>query len=232
MKAELGKASRIISVSHAIAHDLESRLGAPRVTVIPNGVFAERICNKNDIMQGDTVVFTLVGRIDANKRQQDALRAFIEISSEFPQARLKFVGTGDAEIESELRAIADDSSAKERIEFCGYRSDMPQVWRETDVALNCSFSEGCSMVVAEAMSSGCLVLCSNAEGNAELVDKDTGLLYERCDAEDLAQKMRWVLEHPLDACEMASRGKACALRRFSIDAQLDSVMRVFYEVLA
>ena len=227
----LMKASRILTVSNAIAADLEHRFELEDVVAIPNGIPSSRIVDRGEILQDEPVVFSLVGRIDANKRQEDAIRAFIEIAPDYPKARLKIIGSGDTVLEERLRELVGEARAERQIELCGFQSDIASVWKETDVALNCSYSEGCSMVVAEAMSSGCFILCSDAEGNREIVRDGAGLLYERCNVEGLAQAMRWVLEHPDQARKMAQEGKRYAAQMFSMDAQLDSIHRVFCEVL-
>ncbi len=227
----LKKASRILTVSNAIAADLEHRFELEDVVAIPNGIPSSRIVDRGEILQDEPVVLSLVGRIDANKRQEDAIRAFIEIAPDYPKARLKIIGSGDTVLEERLRELVGEARAERQIEFCGFQSDIASVWKETDVALNCSYSEGCSMVVAEAMSSGCFILCSDAEGNREIVRDGAGLLYERCNVEGLAQAMRWVLEHPDQARKMAQEGKRHAAQMFSMDAQLDSIHRVFCEVL-
>lgn len=232
VESTLARADRIVAVSRAIASDMERRFPLVRVMSIPNGIAKARIVNKREILAGDEAVFTLVGRIDENKRQEDAIRAFAQIAPEFPQARLMLVGTGQDGLVSRLEELASQLAAAKRIEFCGYQSDIKSVWKTTDIALNCSYSEGCSMVVAEAMSCGCLVLCSDAEGNAELIGEGTGLLYERCNVDALAEQMRWLLEHPDAARAIAQSGRESAARLFDIDVQVDAVYGVFTEVLS
>ena len=232
VKETLDKATRIVTVSHAIATDLEQRFSLQDVVAIPNGIPDARIVDRGEILQDEQAVFSLVGRIDANKRQKDAVSAFIEIAPDYPQAHLKIVGSGDEDLERQLRELIDKAHMQNQIELSGFQRDIARVWEETDIALNCSYSEGCSMVVAEALSCGCFILCSDAEGNREIVQDGAGMIYERCSIDELAPAMRWVLEHPDKARTMARAGRAHARRIFSMDAQLDSIYRVFCEVLA
>ena len=227
------RATAIITVSEGIKTDLRSRFPTIRkITAVYNGIPKDRICDKPSILEGDSVVFTLAGRFDANKGQLDAVRAFAQVAPDYPAVRLWLVGTGQ---EQEVAAVKDEcerGGIAGQVVFMGQRSDMPAVWAKTDVALNCSYSEGCSMVVGEAMSSGCLLLCSTAEGNVEIVDGKCGLLYERGKVDALAEKMRWVLENRAQAREIAARGKRRALTIFDLDRQADAVYRVLAEVLS
>lgn len=227
------RATAIITVSEGIRAYLRTRFPTIRkITAIYNGVSPDCVFDKERVLDGPTVVFTLVGRIDENKGQLDALRAFAQVAHDFPEARLHFVGTGDKAISCQLEELVDHEGIAGQVVFEGARDDMPAVWAETDVALNCSYSEGCSMAVAEAMSSGCLLLCSTAEGNVELVDGRYGLLYERGKADALAAKMLWVLENREQARAIAAAGKRRARKLFDLQRQADAVYRVFTEALA
>lgn len=230
----LMKADKIITVTKSIRTDLTQRFPALRdgkIAAVYNGIPSSRLFDKQAILDRDTVVFTLVGRIDANKGQEDAIRAFIRIARDHPEARLHIVGAGDAQLEQRLRAVASRSEASKQIAFEGTRDDIANVWDETDVALNCSYTEGCSMVLCEAMSSGCLMLCSTAESNVELVEGKYGLLFERRKVDALAEKMRWILTHRHEARAIAVRGKRHATRLFGLDRQLDAIYRIFTEVM-
>lgn len=229
----LAKADAIIAVSRSIKTHLRGRFPMCRkVEHIYNAIPAHRVGNNPDVLTGERVVFTLAGRFEANKGQDDALAAFLQVAPDFPEAFLSFVGEPDDEIAPALWKQASESPVAYQVEFRGFVEDMPSVWKRTDVALNCSYSEGCSIVVGEAMSSGCLVLCSTAEGNVEMVSSRHGLLYERRKPDALAAEMRWVLEHREEARRIAAEGKRFARRAFNVERQADEVYRVLTEVLS
>lgn len=228
----LALADAIITVTRSIKTDLRTRFPMlQNIHVVYNGIPKSRIFDKPVRPEGKTVVFTLVGRIDENKGQEDAIRAFIRIAPKYPNAVLRIVGTGDPKLTERLKVLADRGAAHGCIEFLGYRKDIPIIWRDTDIALNCSYSEGCSMVLCEAMSSGCLMLCSTAESNVELIDGKYGVLYERTKVADLAEKMAWVIDHPDECQKLALAGKRRAQRIFDLDRQIDLVYQIFTEVL-
>lgn len=227
------KADRIITVTKSIRTDLIQRfpgLRGGRMRAIYNGIPVDRVFDKRTILDRDAVVFTLVGHIDANGGQEEAIRAFIRVAHDFPKTRLNIIGTGDIQLEERLKSIAAKSEAASRIVFQEARRDIAKVWDETDVALNCSYTGGCSMALGEAMSSGCLMLCSTAESNVEIIEGKYGLLYERRKVDALAEKMRWILTHREEARALAMAGKARARRLFGLERQLDAIYRVLTEV--
>lgn len=227
----LASADAIIASCKSIKTDIRGQFpGCRNIKVIYNGVPEGRVYEKQHIFNGDDVVFTLTARFEQNKRHIDALRAFEQVAPDYPEMRLRFVGTGDKKIISSLKSEAAASPVASQVEFAGYVDDISEVWEDTDVALNCSYSEGCSMAVGEAMTSGCLLLCSTAEGNVEIVDGSYGLLYERAKVPALAAKMRWVMENKREAQRIAGEGKLRAAKIFSAQGQADAVYKVFSSV--
>lgn len=234
VRETLAQASVLITVNEGISADLRQRFSRTLPTVaVYNGIAPERLAQRTaPPLSGSEVVFTLVGRIDANKGQRDAIEAFGHIARAFPPARLRLVGEGDPTLVGQLKALAAAQSGAERIEWCGHRDDMAAVWATTDVALNCSHSEGCSLVVAEALCSGCVVLTSDAPGNVELLEVGAGLCYERGDARALAEQMCWVLEHVEQAQAIAAEGQCRARQVFNLEAQGDAIYQILCDAKA
>lgn len=229
----LMKADAIITATKSIRTDLVQRFPGLRdkgVKTIYNGVLESCVCDKRDLFEGKRVTFTIVGRVNENKGQEEALRAFVAIARKASGARLRIMGPGDDFIIGRLKFIAEKSGLADQVEFRPVIERIAETWCDTDVVLNCSYSEGCSMPLAEAMVSGCLLLCSTAESNVELVGGKYGLLYERRRPEALADKMRWVLSHEDEARELAAAGKGRGRRLFSLEHQLDAVYQVFLDV--
>src|SRR5207237_4033058 len=63
--------------------------------------------------------------------------------------RLRLVGSGA--LEDRLRRRAQESGLAKRIEFLGYRDDMPALLESCDVAVLASHKEGMPRAVLEAM---------------------------------------------------------------------------------
>ena len=167
-------------------------------------------------------------RFDENKDQLTCVKAFAKVADKYPQANLKFVGGGSAEYIEKVKRVACSLNCSERISFCGNSDDMASVWKETDVAINCSHSEGCSISAAECMQSGCLHIASNCAGNIELLKDGRGLLFDKGNPDSLAKQMSWAIENAQEAREIAQRGKTWALKEFSMDKFLDAFENILH----
>src|SRR5208282_427781 len=70
--------------------------------------------------------------------------------------------------------------------------------------------EGFPMCIVESFACGTPVLCSRLGGMSEIVeDHVTGLHFNPSDPEDLAEKVAWALNHPLEVTRM---GQAARLK--------------------
>jgi glycosyltransferase involved in cell wall biosynthesis len=88
--------------------------------------------------------------------------------------------------------------------------------------------EGFPMIIVEAMMHGRPVIASNLGGIPEIVeDGVTGLLFEAGNADDLAQKIQYLWDHP-DLCrQMGEAGRTKARKEYSPDAYYQRLMEVY-----
>jgi glycosyltransferase involved in cell wall biosynthesis len=81
-----------------------------------------------------------------------------------------------------------------------------------------SLSEGLRRVVIEAMATGTPVIGSAVGGILELIEEGlTGFLVPPADDMALADRLRWVLQHPHEVCQMRDSARLFAQRFFSTE---------------
>jgi len=159
------------------------------------------------------------------------INAFASMAKDFPQSRLVVVGR-----EENTRYAADLKDQVRRYGLGGrveFVKEMPQAdlverMRSACVFVLPSTSEGLGRVVVEAMAAGTPVIGSDIGGIPEMVkDGVTGWLVPPGDEITMADRMRWVFEHPEETCEMGRHGRAFAKTFFSTEAYVDGYRRIF-----
>lgn len=102
---------------------------------------------------------------------QTVARAFAALP---PTTPMHLVLCGSGSMEPLLREILADASAEGRVTWLGRvdQSELPTVYRSADVYVSTSKSDGSSVSLLEAMSSGTLPLVSDIPGNREWVVDD------------------------------------------------------------
>ena len=138
-----------------------------------------------------TVLFC--AKLQPWKRPQDLLRAFARAS--VPDAYLVYAGEGP--MRPELQAEAANLGVAERVRFLGFanQSQLPAVYRASDLLVLPSEYEPFGVVVNEAMLCGCAVAVSDRVGAGyDLVRPgETGFIFPCGDTDALAQIFREVL---------------------------------------
>ena len=147
----------------------------PPISVIPNGVDladfrpaaddSDRARLKQTITgDANTPLAFFAGDLRTPRKNLDTvLHALVDV----PNVHLAVAGTLDG---SPYPALADQLGLSRRVHFLGYRSDMPALMRAADVFVAPSRYEPFSLVVLEAMASGCPVVTATSVGAHPLVD--------------------------------------------------------------
>jgi glycosyltransferase involved in cell wall biosynthesis len=153
-----------------------------------------------------------------------------------PEAHGLFVGAalfGEDDYERELRDRVGQLGLTDRVQFLGFRSDIPELMSLCDVVAHTSIApEPFGRVIVESMLCGTPVIAAAAGGAVELLDSRMGWLVEPGNVEDLA---RAIAEAMTDRSALRARGDyglrraeqgfSLAALHSGIDGALRSVVR-------
>ncbi len=120
-----------------------------------------------------------VGRTAASKRIDDIIRAFALLADRDASCELWIVGTGSAQIESDLKNLARELGCLHRVRFTGFVSEQERdsIMGSLDCLVMASVREGWGLVVSEAARFGVPTVSYDSYGLRDaVVDEVTGLL--------------------------------------------------------
>lgn len=132
-----------------------------------------------------------VGRLHPVKDVDTLIGAFRQVAVEVPDLDLVLAGTGPEE--AHLRALVTEGDLGPRITFLGAqdRSQVAALLRGCEFVVLPSVSEGCPVVVLEAMAAGRMTIGSRVTGIVEVVQPaGAGVLFEPGNEGHLAEMMR------------------------------------------
>jgi glycosyltransferase involved in cell wall biosynthesis len=179
----------------------------------------------------DTLTIGVVSVLRAEKGLDTLIQAFARVRPLHPALRLAIVGSGP-ELPA-LAALAQQLGISDRISFEPSITDVAGRLQSIDIFVLPSLSEALSNSLMEAMACGCAVVASNVGGNPELVtDGETGLLFERASIDDLAAKLRLLMEQPSLRERLANAASRRMREEFSMAASADGMSTIYHEFLS
>jgi len=172
-----------------------------KICVIPNGIETNAcLPNGRTTFLGEKSVgaFNLlnVGRLDPQKGQHQLLDAILELEGEISSLSVWLVG-GETVSSEESRTYAN--SLRERVKstrglgavsFLGWREDIPELLRGTDVYVHASLWEGppLPLAVIEAMACGRPVVFTDCAGWPDGFEQGVhGIIVKKGDSAELAK---------------------------------------------
>ncbi|MCC2669085.1 MAG: glycosyltransferase [Armatimonadetes bacterium] len=191
----------------------------------------------------------IVARLVPIKAHSLFLDAALLVAHQRPDAEFLVVGDGDLRdsVEQEarekgFRIVAHDMAGHAEtlaskasgpcLRFLGFRSDLPKIYADLDVAVLCSLNEGLPVTIIEALASARPVVATEVGSVGDLVSPGrTGCLVPSGSAESLAEGIRWQLENPEQGAAMAREGRAHVFPRLSVD-RLEQDLRALYREFA
>lgn len=248
---------KIVFISECLRRYYEREIPDAHCTVIYNGISEKLFCEKYpdgkavnqrhgaeeggphraDPTGCTAVTFLIAGNFHEGKHQELAIEACrILCEQGFDGVRLMVAGAASAlksskAFEERLKAQAL-KLPEGTVTFTGYVSDMAALRKQTDVELVCSGMEAFGRVTAEAMLSSNPVIGADSGATPELiVHGKNGFLFESGSAEELADRMRYFLEHPQEITRMGAEAYRGAKECFTARHNTDAVERLYAALL-
>lgn len=176
---------RVVCISEGVLASLTDFVGdgiVGKCEIITNGINLDKFTNSIGRIDPDKEITVIMVAGFRNQKDQDtAVRAMAALPDRF---RLRLVGDG-ARIDN-VKRLAAEIGVGDRIEFTGFRDDVPDLLKTSDIVLMSSHYEGLSLSNVEGMASGRPFVASDVPGLRE-VTAGAGILFPEGDHGQLAE---------------------------------------------
>ena len=221
---------------------LDYGLEVTKIAVIPNGLSDMAIetadlkfLRKKWNLSLREKILLFVGRVDEVKGINYLIRAFREVLKAKPYCRLMIVGSGNYDL---FFQEAKDICTK--ITFTGLleKKELYEIYQIADVGVVPSLFEPFGYVSVEMMMHRLPLVVTATSGMNEIVDESCGLKVPILKSPDnlevnvcvLAQKIRFLLQNPVEAKQLGENGRKRYLEKYSLHIFRES-MKMFYKSL-
>jgi len=171
-----------------------------------------------------------VGRLDPEKNPL----LLLDVAERLERARspLRLAVAGDGPMRSELERSIAARGIEERISLLGYVPNGPQLWevyRQSDILLHVSLTEGLPQVLVEAQAAGVPIVATAVGGVADALG-DAALLVPPGDADAILAALARLEDAQLRR-DLVERGLRLA-REATLEAQLDRLAQFLHNATA
>jgi len=223
-------ADKIIAVSKAVKESLCSQ-GIPDdlIEIIYNGIpndfgsvnpqAIEELKRRYNISTEDKII-GMIARWDKLKGHDTLFAALKELKGDY---KVLLVGI-DESFWPEIEAFG----LGDRVILCGFQKDIAPFYHLMTIKVLPSFAEGFPLSILEAMSCGVCVLGSNIPSISEIIEPNkNGLLFETGNSEDLAEKIKVLLNDETLRIRLAKQGEKSVHERFSIERTVEATEKIY-----
>ena len=196
---------------------------------IPNGINPVNIQDLPVLHIDEPYIFFSAGRIIPSKGLHDLIKALHKISF-----KGKLLVTGDMDQMPNYRSEIMDLVGNLNIEFLGLLKEknlLLAYMNSAEFLVFPSHIEAMSMVLLEAVSVDCAIICSDITANKDILNEEEVLFFKTKDADDLAEKINMAFLHPEKMRKLAQNAKRRFLEEFNWKTIAEQYKEIFMKLM-
>ena len=177
----------------------------------------------------DDFLLLTVAEMTPNKNHITILKALALLKEKGELNNIHYLICGRGEMWESLEQSAKELGISDHVNFLGYRTDAPELYKASDLFLFVTLREGLSVALMEAMSCGMPIICAKIRGNTDLIDEHVSGVFAENSPEAVAEH---ILQLYRDPELRKSMGKAAAEKALQFDERnvLQQVKDIYLSV--
>ena len=201
--------------------------------MISNGIKVPVLSDKKNIVdeyreKGYDKIFVHAGRISRAKNQIVLCKVFSRLINEGENVVLLIAGP------KEYQSVWDEIEPfiNERIVYLGSRNDIPDLFAKADAMCLPSIYEGLPITLLEAISVGCISICSPVGGIVNVIENGVnGIVSESSNEEDYYHAMKSFLSKSDDEIIKMKEATKASFKDYDICKTAQEYLNVYNQVL-
>lgn len=179
-------------------------------------------CRELNIPEDKKIILS-VGELSRRKNSSTAIKAFIKAARD--DSILLLCGVGPQY--SMLKELVYENHVQDRVFFAGFRNDIAEIIKISDMFIFTSRQEGLPVAVMQAMAGGLPVLCSKIRGNTDLIKNGRGGYMYDCEDEcGFAEGINRILDNK-KACDMMGQYNMSVIARYDKTVVNDTMRKIY-----
>ena len=177
-------------------------------------------------LSSDAIVGIVVGDLNNNKNVETIIRAL-----GLTKDNIHIIICGIGPKESDLKQIAKKCQVEDRCHFLGFRTDVKELYKISNMFLFASQREGLPRSTMEAMLAGLPCIVSKIRGNVDLINEGKGgRLISPKDYESFAKSMTEIAEKP-ELQKLYGEYNKERIKQFDVEVVKQQMLEIYKEMI-
>lgn len=205
----------------------------------PNKYNASQILDKYGIVKDNRKIISYICRISEQKRPM----LLLEIVNRLKDIRkdILFLVVGNGNLLASMKEKVKKLELDKYITFLDYTNHTEEIYKISDLTINCSLKEGLALTSYESLSMGVPVISSDVGGQKELINEDVGAIvpclqketdiynikYSKEEIENYINAIEKIINN-LDSYKEKCRNRI--LKEFTIEKMVERMSNIFEEI--
>ncbi len=205
----------------------------PEVGINTNEIIGTKP-NRNKLCQelgvnNESFLIISAGELNKNKNQKIIIEAISDIEK---NKDIHYIICGIGPMENELRKLAFEKGIDKNIHFLGYRKDIVELMKSSDVFVMPSYREGLSRSMMEAMAAGLPCIASKIRGNVDLIENGQGgYLCDSNDVDSFSKAIK-ILSDDVKLRKSMSKYNLDRIKDYDVENIITEIDKIYNEELA
>lgn len=222
------KSTKIIAISKNVREEFEGLIPLSKTIVVYNGIPVPTHVHLPN-HDSEVVNICIVGRLEANKNQMEAVKALkLLVDDGIRNIKLFIVGNDKTPYGDGLRSFVRKNKLEDYCELTGVRSDVGDLMAGMNIGLMLSKHEAFGRVTVEYMMHGLSVIVSDTGANPEIVNNGvTGLVYSYGKDIELKNQLKELICDKEKRKMLSEKGREYAIKYFTSKQNSDSIFEIY-----
>lgn len=174
----------------------------------------------------DAFLLLSVGELNKNKNHELVIKSLAKISDQ----NIHYLICGQGSLEEYLHKLIKKLKLTNQVHLLGYRKDINEIYKISDLFVFPSIREGLSVALMEAMVSGLPVICSKIRGNVDLIEDGVGGYLFNLNKINELKSAIMELKNDFEKSETFGKSNMKKIQDFSLDNVKDQIKFIYNDI--
>lgn len=173
----------------------------------------------------DDFILIYVAEFIKRKNHKLIINILKKLKQKIPELKVLFIGRG--ELLNECQQLVQDNNVKDIVSFLGYRNDVNNLYKISNLLISSSIQEGLPVNIIEGMACGLPIICAKIRGQTDIIKQGrNGLLFSCNNKDELYNAILKIYNDVYLQNEISKNNRQDA-QRYALGKSIDKMSEIY-----